>query len=288
MNTLLPYRASQVLDGLLTDDVELDKNHDLVKAALLFSLENEQDFILDEQLALLTQLSKEASLYVDLSAGTKEIAKNFCYFFKEIKGFQCNVEDYYDPENSFLNKVMENRQGIPISMAVLYIGVASQLGFNDISGVAFPGHFLLKLGEGSGEAVYVDPFYHKLINDSECVERLQSLFGKHARMHRSYLQTVTNRELIARMARNLVEIYQEKHLYELALICCARAMKMEPSLAEDHYVRAKLYEKLDCYLAAVQEYSRFIYLSPKDERIGDIKVQIRRLREAFEKPKYIH
>lgn len=291
METMLPYHASQVLDSLLPADIELDNNNDLAKAALLFALENGQEFLLEEQLKLIDDLSKEASSYLDLSASTTEIAEGLCYFFKEVKGFQGNSENYYDPENSFLNKVLENRRGIPVSMAVLYISVASKLGFNDIAGVAFPGHFLLRFGEDDNapdEAVYVDPYYHKLINDSECEEKLKSLFGSHARMHRSYLGTVSNREMVARMARNLVEIYQEKHLYELALICCTRAINTEPGLAEDHYTRANLYEKLDCYTAAVQEFSRFIYLSPKDDRIGDIKAQIRRLREASEKPKYVH
>ena len=106
--------------------------------------------------------------------------------------------------------------------------------------------------------------------------------------HCSYLHTVSNREILARMARNLVEIYQEKKLYELALICCTRAINTEPGLAEDHYTRANLYEKLDCHGAALQEFSRFIYLSPKDDRIGEIKEKIRWLREASEKPKYVH
>lgn len=291
MGTILPYHASQVLDSLLPADIGFDNNNDLAKAALLFALENGQEFVLEEQLTLIDELAREASIYVDLNASTSEIARSLCYFFREVQGFQGNSGNYYDPENSFLNRVLENRRGIPISMAVLYISVASRLGFSDVVGIGFPGHFLIRFGENdnaSSEGVYIDPYYHKLITDSECEERLKTLFGSHARMHRSYLGTVSNRELVARMARNLVEIYQDKQLYELALVCCTRAINAEPGLAEDHYIRADLYEKLDCYSAAVQEFSRFIYLSPKDERIGDIKERIRTLREASDKPKYVH
>ena len=285
-----PYQATQALDALLIKGTEVDSRISLAEEALLFAIENGQEFELEEQLKLIDDLSMEASSHIDISAGVSEIAKSLCYFFKEIKGFQGDSGDYYNPENSFLNNVIEQRKGIPISLAVLYISVANNLGFNDIAGVAFPGHFLLRLGGGEDapEVVFVDPYYHTIINENEREKKLQSLFGKQARMHRSFLLTVDNRYILARMARNLTEIYQNKHQYELALVCCTRAISADPEHPDDHYIRATLYEALDCFTAAIQEFSRFIYLSPKDERIGEIKNEIRRLREAHDKTKYVH
>src|SRR3990167_9543098 len=65
------------------------------------------------------------------------------FFFHEL-GFAGNVNDYYDPANSYLHRVLETRRGIPITLALIYIELATQVGLN-ARGVSFPGHFLVKL-----------------------------------------------------------------------------------------------------------------------------------------------
>ena len=65
------------------------------------------------------------------------------FFFQEL-GFAGNVNDYYDPDNSYLHRVLATRRGIPITLAVVYIELATQVGLT-ARGVSFPGHFLIKL-----------------------------------------------------------------------------------------------------------------------------------------------
>jgi len=77
------------------------------------------------------------------------------YFYNEL-GFSGNLNDYYLPDNSYLHRVMDTRRGIPISLAVLYMEMAQQIGLN-VQGISFPGHFLMKLSVQSGEIV-LDPF----------------------------------------------------------------------------------------------------------------------------------
>ena len=77
------------------------------------------------------------------------------FFFQEL-GFGGNANDYYDPANSYLNNVLETRRGIPISLALLYIELATQIGLT-AHGISFPGHFLVKLRMPQGEIV-IDPF----------------------------------------------------------------------------------------------------------------------------------
>jgi regulator of sirC expression with transglutaminase-like and TPR domain len=59
-------------------------------------------------------------------------------------GFAGNVNDYYDPDNSYLPSVLRTRRGIPISLAVLWIELAQGLGLS-AQGVVFPGHFMVKV-----------------------------------------------------------------------------------------------------------------------------------------------
>jgi regulator of sirC expression with transglutaminase-like and TPR domain len=60
------------------------------------------------------------------------------------EAFRGNAEDYYDPRNSFLNDVLDRRLGIPISLSVIYVGVASRAGLA-AAGVGLPGHFVVQV-----------------------------------------------------------------------------------------------------------------------------------------------
>ena len=137
------------------------------------------------------------------------------FFFHEL-GFAGNVNDYYDPLNSYLHHVLRTRRGIPITLAVLYIELATQIGLV-ATGVSFPGHFLVKLrmrtGSQHGEVV-IDPFTgHSLSRDE-----LDELLAPYKRNHGLqgefdvplglFLQSASARDILARMLRNLKEVHR--------------------------------------------------------------------------------
>jgi len=80
-----------------------------------------------------------------------------------VEGFTGNTGDYYNPDNSYINKIMENKKGIPITMCLLYTCIMARLGIS-CSPVNFPGHFLLKWLEYPEETeegrqfTYIDAF----------------------------------------------------------------------------------------------------------------------------------
>ena len=92
------------------------------------------------------------------------------FFYQEL-GFAGNVNDYYDPNNSYLHKVLLSRRGIPISLAVIYMELAQQVGLN-VRGISFPGHFLMKLSVKNGDIV-LDPFNGASLSREELEERLE-------------------------------------------------------------------------------------------------------------------
>ena len=133
------------------------------------------------------------------------------FFFQEL-GFAGNVNDYYDAKNSYLHFVLQSRRGIPITLAVLYVEIASQIGLH-ASGVSFPGHFLVKLRMPQGEVV-IDPFTGQSMSrealDALLVpyRRREGLPGDSPVSLALFLQAATPREIIARMLRNLKEIHR--------------------------------------------------------------------------------
>ncbi len=135
------------------------------------------------------------------------------YFFQDL-GFAGNVNNYYDPRNSYLHEVLAMRRGIPITLALLYIELATQIGLS-ARGVSFPGHFLVKLRAGKGEVV-IDPLTGQSLSRAELEERLlpyrrsRGLTGDFEVPLGLFLQAAPPRDVIARLLRNLKEIHRTR------------------------------------------------------------------------------
>jgi regulator of sirC expression with transglutaminase-like and TPR domain len=134
------------------------------------------------------------------------------YFFHEL-GFAGNVNDYYAAGNSYLPMVLQTRRGIPLTLALLYVELATQAGLS-AQGVSFPGHFLVKLRLPRGEVV-IDPFNGQSLSREDLDERLQPLRARHGLPDDDevplglFLQAAPAREMVARLLRNLCEIHRQ-------------------------------------------------------------------------------
>lgn len=120
-------------------------------------------------------------------------------------GFTGNMENYYDPENSFLNCVLDRRTGNPVSLCVIYILITRRLGL-PVTGVGLPGHSVCRYVSGN-EEVFVDAFnLGKLLTRKDCIEHLNRC--KHE-VREEYLSPMSARRMLARMCGNLEQIYVE-------------------------------------------------------------------------------
>lgn len=133
--------------------------------------------------------------------------------FADQLGFRGNANDYFDPDNSYLNRVIERRLGIPISLSVLYIEIAEQVGL-PASGISFPGHFLVR-HDLPGGALVVDVFAGaRVLSQEELEYRLLPYAagdrGQASRLLPAQLAAATPRAILARMLRNLRAIHAER------------------------------------------------------------------------------
>ncbi|HEB80915.1 MAG TPA: hypothetical protein ENI71_03450, partial [Chromatiales bacterium] len=95
--------------------------------------------------------------------------------FRE-EGYAGNLEEYYDPRNSFLNEVMDRRLGLPITLSIVYLEVGRRVGL-PVEGVSFPGHFLVKLPVQGG-ALVLDPFdAGRSLDEEDLQEQLTQVYG---------------------------------------------------------------------------------------------------------------
>ncbi|MDX1952569.1 MAG: transglutaminase-like domain-containing protein [Verrucomicrobiota bacterium] len=131
------------------------------------------------------------------------------YVYKE-QGYHGNEQNYYEPDNSYLNRVMDRRKGNPISLCIVWLCLARRLQL-PISGIGMPGHFLCRY-QSSTEEFYIDAFNEgKLLTKGDCVKYL---LHTHDGFKESYLAPVSPRRILLRVCSNLHQIYTKLNLGE--------------------------------------------------------------------------
>jgi regulator of sirC expression with transglutaminase-like and TPR domain len=122
-------------------------------------------------------------------------------------GFHGNVSDYYDPRNSFLNEVIDRRTGIPLTLAIVLVGVCRRAGV-EAHGLSFPGHFLVRTTRRNGEPMFVDPFDGRPLENAQLQALYESATGDPGEIDERFLEPARRRQIIARMLNNLRAIYE--------------------------------------------------------------------------------
>jgi regulator of sirC expression with transglutaminase-like and TPR domain len=187
------------------------------------------------------------------------------YFYREL-GFAGNVNDYYDRCNSYLNDVLRQRRGIPLTLALLYIELATQIGLT-ARGVSFPGHFLIKLRMPQGEVV-LDPFNGRSLSREDLDERLapyrrrQGLVGDFEAPLGLFLQAAQPRDVLARMLRNLKEIHRSGHDATRWLAVQERLVILLPHNWDERRDRALALSELGRFDAAIADLESYLAHRP--------------------------
>jgi regulator of sirC expression with transglutaminase-like and TPR domain len=160
----------------------------------------------------LDRVASAAADAIAEDAPTSEAAKRLSAHLFQSLGFAGNETNYYDPDNSCLSRVIDTRRGIPVTLSILYLLVAKRLKLQ-VYGVGTPGHFLLGFRE-DGEPHFLDAFRSgRPLNTAE-VRRMLVRNGYEFRPE--YLKPCGPREILARMMRNLLSIYQKTGAVERA------------------------------------------------------------------------
>ncbi|MER3424324.1 MAG: hypothetical protein C4293_14980 [Nitrospiraceae bacterium] len=126
------------------------------------------------------------------------------YLFNE-QGFRGNSKNYYEVDNSYLNRVIDRRTGIPISLSIVYLLVGRRIGL-PVFGIGMPGHFLVRF-ESERYKVFIDCFnVGALLTEKDCARFLiQAGYG----FEEKYLQKSTTRAILVRTLKNLIAIYSK-------------------------------------------------------------------------------
>jgi regulator of sirC expression with transglutaminase-like and TPR domain len=138
-------------------------------------------------------------------ASGEEVVKTLNRYLFTEQGFRGNTRNYYEAENSYLNRVIDRRTGIPISLSVVYLLIGQRLEL-PVFGIGMPGHFLVKF-DSDRYKMFIDCFNAgALLTEKDCARFLmQAGYGFEER----YLQRSNTAAILNRMLKNLVSIYHK-------------------------------------------------------------------------------
>lgn len=170
---------------------------DLTEGWLLLAAHARPEFEMQKQIDQLQAIAKQCS--EPTLDGLRTL------LFDEL-GFSGDKAKYYDPENSFVDAVLERRSGLPISLSALMIDIGNRVGV-PLKGVGMPGHFLVR--DATSPTTFVDPFAGGVVLDpTDCEALFRRVVGAKAPFHPGYLEPVSSVAILSRMAANLVNAYR--------------------------------------------------------------------------------
>ena len=212
--------------------VQSDEHFPLLEAAVSLAQDEYPDLDVQQVLGDVDQLLARIKRRLPADASALQKLRLLNQFFFRDLNFGGNVNDYYDPDNSYLNAVLRTRRGIPITLAVLWLELAGGLGLN-ARGVAFPGHFMVKVNLPKGQVV-IDPFSGQSLSREELAERLEPFRQRNVTADDFevpiglYLKSSPPREIISRMLRNLKDIHKTQEDLPRLLAVIDRLIVLQP------------------------------------------------------------
>ena len=216
--------------------VRSDANFLLLEAALCMAQDEYPDLDVQQVLSDVDQLQARLKRRLPADASALQKLRLLNQFFFRDLGFGGNLNNYYDPDNSYLNIVLKTRRGIPISLGVLWLELATGLGLN-ARGVAFPGHFMVKVNLPKGQVV-IDPFTGQSLSREELSERLAPYRQRRLADIDGdsdddtpiglYLHSAPPRDIISRMLHNLKEIHRTQEDWPRLIAVVDRLIVLHP------------------------------------------------------------
>jgi len=273
MESFIHERLTEIVKG---SEQELN----LAEAALLIARDEYPALDVEAYLRQIDELATGVQQRLPAQAGLEDtlIALNQFLFVEQ--GFSGDMDNYDDPRNSFLNEVLDRKRGIPITLSILYMEVGRRLGL-PLKGVSFPGHFLVKFTTREGEVV-LDPFSGGCLMSKEDLEQmLEDTFGAaeaaYAPLER-LLTAANKKEILVRMLRNLKGAYLRRERYDKALTVVDRILLIQPDQPDEVRDRGRIYEHLECFRAALENYQSYLAQRPGAGDAPDVHKRIAELK----------
>ena len=258
-----------------------DTRIDLARACLMIAQDAYPGLDVERYLGEIERMAIRLRARLAGGAGAEERVIALNQFLFEDLGYRGNTSAYYDPRNSYLNEVIDRRTGIPITLSILYMELGRRAGL-PLEGISFPGHFLVRLRLRGGTLV-LDPFAGGAPqSEAELRERLQRVIpeGMSGGVPVSelpleqFLEPASNRQILSRLLRNLKGIYRDTDKPERMLEVLNRMLIVSPEASGELRERAYVYQRLECFRAALKDLSDYVEREPEAADLDDVRAKL--------------
>ena len=231
-----------VQDALMTEFKKEDAKVNLLYCALLLSKLDNVELDPAHYQKVVNEMAAEirAELPKDANA-TRRLTALGNYMFRE-NGYHGSRGDYYNRANSYINEVIDDREGIPVTLSVLYMELARRLDLK-VVGIGLPGHFVVAKVEEDKEPQLIDVFENaKLLKRKDAEEIVRNFGG--VPLQDEHLDPVDNRAIIVRMLRNLIGISNNNETPEVVLRYLNTLILLQPDSPQEYLNRALMHMRL--------------------------------------------
>ncbi len=241
---------------------QLEEDIDLAKAALYIAQEEYPDLDIEEYLNALDTMADEVEERLPDERYPMRVIQGLNQYLYEDLGFVGNNQNYYDPRNSFLNDAIDRRTGIPITLSLIYLEVATRIDFPMV-GIGMPGHFLIR-PEFEEVGIFVDAFNGgEVLFPEDCQQRLSQIYGETVELQPEFLKPVDTHQFLARMLTNLKVIYLNQEDMDRALAAIERILLIFPDTPMELRDRGLLYYQQGRLTAASQDLESYLQIMPE-------------------------
>ncbi len=269
MTTSAGFRAMFTeLVQMPEEDLQLDL------AALYLAGEEYPEIDVLSHLAQLDAFAAEVSQRVTYEAAPVDVARTIAGYLYDELGFHGNSGQYYSPDNSFLNRVLETRTGIPITLSLLFLEVARRLGLR-CSGVGLPGHFIIGL-EDTGE--YLDPFNAGApLSMEDCRALVDRMSAGSLEWHDEFLAPYTKRDILFRILNNLKAVYMQGREYAKSVGVIQRMTIISPGVSSLYQEQAWCHAEQHEFRLAIGALEAYLQEAGNPDDSRQVKDQIKGL-----------
>ncbi|MDO6708867.1 SirB1 family protein [Photobacterium sp. 1_MG-2023] len=251
------YEAITLVDGAI--DIMMDLEPGFPSQWVRLQLDK---LVQDAEAALMTETNPHLRL------------EGLIRLFYHEWGFCGDRNQYYAAENAYLDKVLERRKGIPVSLGAVLMYVAQHLEL-PVSGVAFPTQYILRVDWPDAPVQFINPFDGEFVSQQTLGSWLKGHKGPLAPWRDSYLTPTSHTDVLARWLTVLKSALLREEQYADALRCSDLALLLRPGDPHEIRDRGYIYQQLECSHAAAMDYSYFIEQCPEDPAAELLKLQVK-------------
>lgn len=264
---------ADVLNALSTALADRERAEDIAHLALLAARAEFPRLSVESCEAELERLAAAAETQYARAGGPRAALRAMNRVLFDIERYRGNAEDYYDPNNSYLNQVLRRRVGIPITLCAVFMAVAQRLGVA-LRPLALPLHFMVAYGSGADEMI-LDPYHGGLVRTrKECEQFLRGLAGVPIVLNDDAFSGVSCRQMLYRMLNNLKMVYYRRNDFMRAGRTVELMLLVGESPPEEIRDRGLIYIKEGKPRRAADYLTRYLSAQPDASDASIVREQI--------------